>query len=82
MPPDYIAAFNVYEWAAKLDYLNPSMCNEDSEGTMKFPVCENCRTYLLDKSTLSVYSIGNGYDFGDATWYRIVCSDPFGKSRY
>jgi hypothetical protein len=66
VPSDYRAAFNVYEWDENLYYLNPSLCYEDAEGTLKFPVCEDCTTHLVEKSTLPVYSIANGYDFGDA----------------
>jgi hypothetical protein len=67
VPSYYRPAFNVYEWATKLYYLNPSLCFADAEGTIKFPVCEDCKTHLLDKGSLPVYSIANGFDFGDAT---------------
>ena len=66
VPSRYRPAFNVYEWDTKLYYLNPSLCFADAEGTIKFPVCEDCKIQLLDKGSLPVYSIANGYDFGDA----------------
>ena len=65
-PHNFRSAFNVFQHAGHLYFLNPSLLFTDICGNQKFPICEQCNIALYSKKKIPTYSIANGFDFGDA----------------